>query len=515
MARELALDDGAQDIHNKKSRLARVLALAMQRHVPAVLNTSLTTAIAFVATSVSPILPVKSFGTFAATSIICLYFICIFIEPMIMANYHLSWEDTKCCGYPCIDACAKKAPAAVEGGVDLERGQSGQTTDLDDNVEVKTSCYGFLCENDLVRIFIDHFWIPVMTFPTYFKAGEADVEDGQDQPNAAPVRKPRRDSILQERQPSNMTAMFIVAALTTFGVIMTYQASKLQPPTSEEQWMKDGHMYTTVTQLDNWMGTDTNRFLKSNLVFGISGIDRTGFDYQVPGENRGVAIYDPDFSNFAESNTPLLVKSMRHYCTVLETAPCGPEYGCEGTGKLTVEHTLECALGDQFDDYLAAYAEGRTIENCIIGDVLGYWKVSDKEEFEHGKRLGFQEVDGKWKLQWMEIYYTMAVGNRVALSTKNKLRELLDQIFLDAYNELDDAAKPAFQDAYPTDRVFWAWSRTEQGLVDGLFLGMQICFPAIFVVLLIATGNILIASYATLSIGFIVGCVRFLFFSLT
>jgi hypothetical protein len=52
--------------------------------------------------------------------------------------------------------------------------------------------------------------------------------------------------------------------------------------------------------------------------------------------------------------------------------------------------------------------------------------------------------------------------------------------------------------------ISWTWTATEKGLVDGLFLGMSICFPVAFVVLALATRNIVVAFYAIISIGGIV-----------
>mmetsp|Transcript_24121 Transcript_24121/g.59631 ORF Transcript_24121/g.59631 Transcript_24121/m.59631 type:complete len:112 (-) Transcript_24121:434-769(-) len=45
---------------------------------------------------------------------------------------------------------------------------------------------------------------------------------------------------------------------------------------------------------------------------------------------------------------------------------------------------------------------------------------------------------------------------------------------------------------------------TERGLVEGMFTGFLICFPVAFVVLLLATTNLYLTTYATFSIACIV-----------
>jgi len=51
------------------------------------------------------------------------------------------------------------------------------------------------------------------------------------------------------------------------------------------------------------------------------------------------------------------------------------------------------------------------------------------------------------------------------------------------------------------------WYETEQGLVDGMFQGLSICFPVAFVVLLFATSNAIVSVLATITIGLIVSVV--------
>lgn len=50
----------------------------------------------------------------------------------------------------------------------------------------------------------------------------------------------------------------------------------------------------------------------------------------------------------------------------------------------------------------------------------------------------------------------------------------------------------------------WTWMVTQDALVSNMFTGLSICFPVAFLVLIMATGNIILAFYAVLSIALIV-----------
>jgi len=82
--------------------------------------------------------------------------------------------------------------------------------------------------------------------------------------------------------------------------------------------------------------------------------------------------------------------------------------------------------------------------------------------------------------------------------------EVLDTVmrFLDRErSSAPAAAGDALQRAAHGD---WLNLVLEQTLIKGLFQGFAICFPTAFVVLLLATGNVLVALYAIITIGFIV-----------
>jgi predicted RND superfamily exporter protein len=55
--------------------------------------------------------------------------------------------------------------------------------------------------------------------------------------------------------------------------------------------------------------------------------------------------------------------------------------------------------------------------------------------------------------------------------------------------------------------VITAWADTQAGLVNNVFNGFKICFPAAFLTLLVATHNILLSVFAIMTVAGIVACV--------
>ena len=56
-------------------------------------------------------------------------------------------------------------------------------------------------------------------------------------------------------------------------------------------------------------------------------------------------------------------------------------------------------------------------------------------------------------------------------------------------------------------RVIAAWADTQAGLVNNVFNGFKICFPAAFLTLLVATHNLLLSVFAIVTVAGIVACV--------
>ena len=86
--------------------------------------TSLTTAVAFTASALSPLLATKSFGVFAAILVFYNYFSVIIFFPTVVMVYHLKFESWK---WPCFSICKnKKGSFEIDNQVKKGRNSSSK-----------------------------------------------------------------------------------------------------------------------------------------------------------------------------------------------------------------------------------------------------------------------------------------------------------------------------------------------------------------------------------------------------
>ena len=88
--------------------LAHRLNDAYSKSCTSMFVTSLTTAVAFAASALTPLLATKSFGVFAAILVFYNYFSVILFFPTVVMVYHLKFENWK---WPCFSICKKKKDA--------------------------------------------------------------------------------------------------------------------------------------------------------------------------------------------------------------------------------------------------------------------------------------------------------------------------------------------------------------------------------------------------------------------
>ena len=79
------------------------MTVAYGRTAQAVFNTSFTTAMAFVATAISPIMPISTFGIYAALCIVINYIMVITLTPCAVLVYEVYVQKWRGCPCPCND----------------------------------------------------------------------------------------------------------------------------------------------------------------------------------------------------------------------------------------------------------------------------------------------------------------------------------------------------------------------------------------------------------------------------
>ena len=135
-------------------------------------------------------------------------------------------------------------------------------------------------------------------------------------------------------------------------------------------------------------------------------------------------------------------------------------------------------------------------------------------EFRRTTKPSWAPVTGSWatdigfidgKLKFVSISVASTLKKRQAIATKEGVLSTCDQLLND-YVFVPDGPK-SFMTAFHDAGRSWIWMVTQKDLVAGLFTGLALCFPVAFLVLLWATGNLVMALYATVSIAGIVSIV--------
>lgn len=143
---------------------------------------------------------------------------------------------------------------------------------------------------------------------------------------------------------------------------------------------------------------------------------------------------------------------------------------------------------ETFDARLSTFRETTAPTNEV--NVVASWK----------ELIGF--VDGE--LRFVRVDAKLSVIEEGAMDKKKRR--------LGQFNDLVDRVARAGGAEFLGDDLFhsseaWVWYKTQTALVKGLLLGLSLAFPVAFAVLVLATQNVILATFAIASIGFIVSSV--------
>ncbi|GMH73348.1 hypothetical protein TrST_g2399 [Triparma strigata] len=418
--------------------LTKRMTIAYSRTAQAVFNTSFTTAMAFVATAISPIMPISTFGIYAALCIVINYIMVITFTPTAVLVYETRVSKWKNCFSCC---CSSKEEKEVD-----ERG-------------------------GIVEKFFDKAYIPSMT-------------------------------------GSKTVAIFSIITCIAWGFVAGSMALKLTPPTEQEKWFSDEHMFTGLLE-DNsnlFLGGVDDQFTKMNFVYGITGIDRdenpSGEQYNpyIPSDNRGTVIFNDAF-DITNANTQADILAA---CTKIQNYACDAK-ACGGSGgALARPQGVTCFL-EEFDSWLTAtYSETR-------GGLSAANFLTRLKEFRSDTKPERDPIAGSWEqiigvvddeVKYVNLPTVSTLPTLRPLDEKKEVRDVVDELL----KELDTGTATTGQVTTEAG-IAWTWMVTEQGLVDGLFTGFAICFPVAFLVLIVATKNIIVSFYAIASIMMIVASV--------
>merc|ERR1719223_377022 len=117
--------------------------------------------------------------------------------------------------------------------------------------------------------------------------------------------------------------------------------------------------------------------------------------------------------------------------------------------------------------------------------------------------IGIIDDDGVRKLKYAEI----SVRSTLQEFQPNAITEPVFWAFDALCERLEGIAPPTLGTIIHSGGVFWTWTFTEAQLVTNVFIGFAICFPCAYVVLLVATRNLWLATIAIVAVMGIVASV--------
>ena len=299
-------------------------------------------------------------------------------------------------------------------------------------------------------------------------------------------------------------AVCIIVILLAYGVFNSQAAVKLQPPKQQEKWFPDDHMFTIVEQeisKEYLTGTD-DQYAKIDTVLGISWIDRGNFNKYIPNKNRGSAVFDDDF----DLSHPDCQQVVLDACNTISTYSCSAKV-CQPSGVISRTNTTKCFM----TEFKSWSQNNLNLDTLTMNSTFFYDKL---KEFR-STQAPVDDVNDNWKdeigfingdLKYINIPFTSTMEQQTSMGDKKDMKETADAMLQSIKSHAQCISQggqchcgSAFHSSF-----WWNWYNTELGLVIGFYQGMTISFPMAFIVLMFATGNIVLAIYAITSIFFIV-----------
>jgi hypothetical protein len=433
--------------------LVKVLRRTLMRTGQAIFNTSFTTTAAFLSTSVSKVMPMKSCGYYAALCIMMNYIFTMTLFPAAVVIYHRRLAGKRCC---CPSWFSKPA-AEVDQSIDIAEQQ-------------KRSCSLSSC----IESFLKRAYIPFMQF----KVGPG----------------------------IKINAAIVATALIATAVQGAYFTSQLTPPRKPEVWLPGNHMLREFGEFygATFYQADHESYNEVVFIWGIEDLDNTGFDQFRPFETVGPAVFDEEF----DISTAAAQQHILDVCTAMQTIPCKLD-GCTGFGDDLIFETPAKAYSCFLEDF-QVWNNGTLPQGSLFEPKLKIFREgADPDDYsdevtkpDYPSDIG---VIGE-KLRYVTVKFRSRMHEETPFSTGVEIRDLI-QSFVDEWNAKAPLGVKGMKFTSSGNNGGFASYDLSEELLRGLFSGIAIAFPLSFLVLLSSTGNVIVSLYAVSCVGAIVVCV--------
>ena len=444
------------------------MAFTYRRAVSAIIITSATTAIAFLSTCFSPLMPIASFGVWAFTCVAINFALTITMFPCIL-SFHECYIRYKCCTsyqfykYICCCIFAGKAKQ-IEKEVEEEeaRKERGQVTTGPVPIQSKGSSsqrkgstvvekqtdYG------VIERFFDEKW-----------------------------------SIWMDKAKYPVLVIF-----TIWFCVNIYFTSQIQPLTETERWLPDDHyIQKTIDMAMDFNQGGNDLTVVVFLMWGVEDLNDEGTNYW-DAEDVGKPNWDESFDilTLNEAKQERFIQ----ICDIVELSEL----------KMVGDGNVECFMKD--------------FKAWILKTPGGVFPVPQDEFYT--KFIAFSEDGSTGGGLLLRKDYLMGIGQedekdvikmlRIKIKSRMSPFDVPDDLRpeWDKWEDLKDEinkGNPEGMNNMKQVSEDWAWLDTFDEFIRSAVQGMCIAIAFAFVILVISTLNIIVAIYATISVAGIIICV--------
>lgn len=466
---------------------------AYSRAFQSILNTSFTTAVAFFATAIAELIPIASFGIFAALAVMMNFALVLTVTPCVVLIHHRRMTRR----------ARKSGQRVVDDFADDKHANEAGTTQPIFEHESTPKRAG-VCAR--MSKHVADAW--VRTYMSFLMAGSENkthIIDAAMHPEAKTAPEGSAKAVAKLTAKTSLVrkpvAVTLCLGLGAYGLTMASLASRLTPPSEQEVWFQRRHMATKVDKLfdDGYGSNDATFYPTLSIVWGMDRIKRgKSFDPYVPHKSRGEVRYS---DRPIDLHTEAAQSQIFSACDNLETFNC--ESGCTGETLVRPNSTL-CFLrefeqwhGDEYGQSIQGLTKTTFNDRLRVFRQTTSPSSDDYSSWEN--YIGF--VDDELRFVRIDTRVSMTLeeptqNKKMVIRRTNK--------FLSRYcRQVRDSGLPdVWQFSYA-----WVWFKTQRALVKGLLIGMAIAFPVAFITLVGATQNFVLAFYAIVTIGMIVSSV--------
>mmetsp|Transcript_63460 Transcript_63460/g.112838 ORF Transcript_63460/g.112838 Transcript_63460/m.112838 type:complete len:997 (+) Transcript_63460:62-3052(+) len=440
-----------------QAEMEKALIPVFKRSATAVFNTSLTTTVAFLSTGISKIMPMRTMGWFAACCIVENFLLMCLFLPSVVIIWHMRLQGKRCC---CPAWTLREEATLVHSS---EQADGDESNDAKEPAQTRTT----LAEKVIHKVYLP-----------FLKSQVGGIRVGA--------------SIL----------VVISIATAVHGSIFAMQ---LTPPSKPEEWMPYRHMMNGFSEFraETYYSAPYADFASATYTWGVKDLDMSEFNSYHPGDYEEVVEYSQVDLTSAEAQDAVL-----SFCQAMIEQECTLE-ACNnaGTGKLLYpsgEKAYTCFLED-FQDWLNTthgitskvtgsefLVKLKEFRNDVTDD-LTYG--SEVKRANYKKHIGFHSGD----LKYFSVEMRTSVNGRSPFILGTPVRDQM-------YDWLEGKKKSMPSSLNELAVASSLFPRYDMGaeLMGGFFTGCLIAMPVAFVVLLVATKNIVISLYSVVAVASIV-----------